>query len=111
MAAWMSSLVMLRGSRPAASPSSPAGLNLVFDPGRSQRALGVRPQEEDVRPASLVPCEPTRSARRTWRARQSVHEMDFRVLGPVQVVAGSGPVELRDRPADRAPLLSADRRR
>jgi hypothetical protein len=31
-------------------------LNLVFDPGRSRRALGLRPQEEDVRPASLAPC-------------------------------------------------------
>src|SRR5215207_2732154 len=46
MAAWVSSLIMLRASRPAPSPSSPARLNLVFDPGRSRRALRVRPQEE-----------------------------------------------------------------
>src|SRR4051812_6243585 len=82
MAAWVSSLIMLRGWRPAASPSSSARLNLVFDPGRSRRALGVRPQEEDVRPASLVPCGPTRICTPGWRARQSVHEMDFGVLGP-----------------------------
>src|SRR5690349_19447177 len=54
MAAWVFSLIMLRGSRPAASPSSPARLNLVFDPGRSRRALGVRPQEEDGRPARSI---------------------------------------------------------
>src|SRR3954447_19394357 len=46
MAAWVSSLIMLGASRPAPSPSSPARLSFVFDPGRSRRALRVRPQEE-----------------------------------------------------------------
>jgi len=46
MATWVFSLIMLRASRSAPSPSSPARLNLVFDPGRSRRALRVRPQEE-----------------------------------------------------------------
>jgi len=40
IAASVDSLVMTRGSTRTASQSSPQRLNLVFDPGRSSRALG-----------------------------------------------------------------------
>ena len=40
------------------------------------------------------------------RGNRGLAAVDFRVLGPVQVVAGSGPVELASGQADRAPLAA-----
>src|SRR5690349_2327902 len=105
MAARVSSLIMPRGSRPAASPSSPARLNLISDPGRSRHALPVRPQEEHVRRAPLLSAGRLGPGGLDLARTPLGSRNGFRVVSSVKHLAG---IALRSssRPAAAIALLS-----